>query len=97
MNLRAFRLEADEALGQIAFARADFRAVDLSYDRAVVLTGSLGRVPFANGFGDFVLELLIVLGFELFALQKIEKGVIGVGALDLDALGPNLVRRLDVD
>src|SRR6266446_4184170 len=82
MNLRSLRLEADEAFGQIAFSRADFRAVDLCDDGAVVLAGSLGRVPFADGLGDFVLELLIVLGFELFALQKIKKGVIGISALD---------------
>ena len=96
MNLRAFGLEANQAFGEVAFAPADLGAVDLGDDGAVVLAGCLGRVPFADGLGHFVLELLIVLRFDLFALEEIEKSVVGVGALHFDALGPNFVGRMDV-
>jgi len=97
MNLRAFGLEADLAFGQVALSGADFGAVDLGDDGAVVFAGRFGGVPFADGLGDFVFELLIVFRFQLLTFEKIEKAVIGVGPLDFDTFRPDLVGALDMD
>ncbi len=97
MNLRAFGLEADLAFGQVAFSRAHFGAVDLGDDGAVVFASRFGGVPFADGLGNFVFEFLVVFRFNFLALEKVEKGMVLVGALDFDAFRPDFVGSLDVD
>src|SRR5713226_7851887 len=69
VNFCTFRLEADHALGQLALAGTDLRAVDLGGDGAIFLANNLGGVPVAHGLGGLVFGLLIKRSFTL-ALEE---------------------------
>src|SRR5262249_11897156 len=96
VNLRAFGLQPDWAFSQLTLAGGDLGAVDLAGNHAI-LARDLGRVPLADG----VARLLEGLGVELVAALGAHDGedlaVLAVHALDLHALGPDLVLAPDVN
>src|SRR5262245_8013949 len=91
----AFGLPADGSLGHVTLARTDQDPVDLAGQLAV-LADDLGRVPLANLDG-LLLRVLLHLERALGAADGEYLAVVLLLALDLDALGPDLVVALDVD
>src|SRR6185312_2547771 len=93
----AFGLPADRASGGLGLlAPGDLDAVQYGNDRAA-LAGHLQLIPLADGFDGRLLGERVALCPELGGPDGEDRPGVGLGELDLDAVGPDLVRAGDVD
>src|SRR5262245_44743708 len=95
MQLSAFRLEADRALGELTLSGRDLNAVDLAGDLAV-FADDLRGVPVAD-FDGLLLSFGVFLEGVLDLTNREDVAVVALQALHFDALGPNPVFALDVN